>query len=264
MVQLSQAEDSQIALDPRARLIIAAAEFMNDDYTTAAGGLFHLALAGEWEADLWRAALAAVSQDWSLAAAGFAATDVLIDAYPHVVRARLRLLAAESSLANGDRDGAERYLEAVRLDNPSHTQEAQVAYLVARGLYLEGDTETAAELWRRVAASKHASSRIRARLALLDLALEDGSLSTDKAIEKLERLRFAWRGDRFEFALLQRKVSIARVYACCVARPRTRPTRSSRRWWRRACAPCSPSCSASRIASFRRSRRSPCSKSSRS
>jgi predicted negative regulator of RcsB-dependent stress response len=92
----------------------------------------------------------------------------------------------------------------VRLDNPSHAQEAQVAYLVARGLYLEGDTETAAELWRRVAASKHASSRIRARLALLDLALEDGSISTDEAIEKLERLRFAWRGDRFEFALLQR------------------------------------------------------------
>jgi len=204
MVRLSQAEDSRIARDPRARLIIAAAEFMTEDYTTAAAGLFHLALAGEWEGDLWRAALAAVSQDWDLATAGFAATDELIDAYPHVVRARLRLLAAEATLAIGDRDGAERYLEAVRLDNPNHAQEAQVAYLVARGLYLEGDTESAAELWRRVAAGKHASSRIRARLALLDLALEDGSISTDHAIEELERLRFAWRGDRFEFALLQR------------------------------------------------------------
>lgn len=204
MIRLSQAQDSLTVLDPRARLIAAVAEFMTDDYTTAAEYLLHPAMAGEWEADLWRAALAAASQDWELAAAGFAAAGELIDAYPPVVRARLRLLAAEASLASGDRTGTERYLEAVRVDNPTHAQEAQAAYLVARGLYLEGDTETAAELWRRVAASNHASSRIRARLALLDLALEDGSISTDGAIEKLERLRFAWRGDRFEFALLQR------------------------------------------------------------
>ena len=204
MIRLSRAQDSQTTLDPRARLITAVAEFMTDDYTTAAEYLLHPALAGEWEADLWRAALAAASQDWELAAAGFSAAVELIDAYPQVVRARLHLLAAEASLAVGDQKAAERHLEAVRLDNPSHAQKAQVAYLVARGLYFEGDTETAAELWRRVAASKHASSRIRARLALLDLALEDGSISTDGAIEKLERLRFAWRGDRFEFALLQR------------------------------------------------------------
>jgi hypothetical protein len=204
MIRLSQVQDDQIALDPRARLIVAAAEFMTDDYTTAAEELFHPALAGEWEAELWRTALAAVSQHWTHAAAGFAATDELIDAYPQVVRARLRLLAAEASVATGDRNGAKHYLEAVRRDNPSHMQEAQVAYLVARGLYLEGDTEAAAELWRRVGASKHASSRIRARVALLDLALEDGSISADEAIDTLERLRFAWRGDRFEFALLQR------------------------------------------------------------
>ncbi len=204
VIHLSQAQDGSTALDPRARLIAGAAEFMTGNYTTAAENLFHPALAGEWEADLWRAALAAASQDWDLAAAGFAAAGELIDAYPHVVRARLRLLAAEASLATGDRKGAERLLEVVRLDNPNHAQEAQVAYLVARGLYLEGDTETAAALWRQVATGKHASSRIRARLALLDLALEDGSVSTEEAIEKLERLRFAWRGDRFEFALLQR------------------------------------------------------------
>ncbi len=204
MIRLSQVQDDQIVLDPRALLIVAAAEFMTDDYTTAAAGLFHPALAGEWEADLWRTALAAVGQQWDHAATGFAATGELIGDYPQVVRARLRLLAAEASVATGDWSGAEHYLEAVRMDNPSHMQEAQVAYLVARGLYLEGDTEAAAELWRRVAASKHASSRIRARVALLDLALEDGSMTADEAIGTLESLRFAWRGDRFEFALLQR------------------------------------------------------------
>ena len=204
MLRLSEMKDPRVALDPRVRLIKGAGEFLTEDFTAAARELFHPTLAGEWEAELWRAALAAASQDWELAAAGFAATDELIAAYPRSVRTRLRLWAVEAGLAIGDLKVAERHLEAVRRDDPSSNVEAQIAYLVARGLYLEGDVETAAELWRKVAASKHASSRIRARLALLDLALEDGSTTTEQAIAELERLRFAWRGDRFEFALLQR------------------------------------------------------------
>ena len=204
MLRLAGQTDPRMALDPRLRLVEGASEFLTDDLAGAAEVLFDPSLAGEWEADLWRAALAAARLDWGLAATGFAQTEALIAAYPHAVRVRLRLLAAEAGLAVGDHEGAERYLEAVRRDDPSHTEEAQVAFLVARRLHLDGDTETAAALWRRVAAGKHASSRIRARLALLDLALEDGSTTTEQAIEELERLRFAWRGDRFEFALLQR------------------------------------------------------------
>ncbi|MCH8997686.1 MAG: hypothetical protein IID48_05395, partial [Proteobacteria bacterium] len=204
MLRLAGLKGSRMASDPRLRLVEGASEFLTDDLAAAAAVLYHPSLAGEWEADLWRAALAAARLDWGRAAAGFAQTEALIAAYPHAVRVRLRLLAAEAGLAVGDREGAERYLEAVRRDDPSHTEKAQVAFLVARLLHLDGDTETAAELWRRVAASKHPPSRIRARLALLDLALEDGSTTAEQAIDELESLRFAWRGDRFEFALLQR------------------------------------------------------------
>jgi predicted negative regulator of RcsB-dependent stress response len=204
MLRLSDMQDSRVTSDPQARLIKGAGEFLTEDFTAAAQELFHPALAGEWEAELWRAALAAASQDWELAAAGFAATGELIATYPRNVRARLHLWAVEASLAVGDMKVAEHHLDTVRRDDPSSNVVAQITYLVARGLYLEGDVETAAELWRRVVDSKHASSRIRARLALLDLALEDGSTTTEQAIAELERLRFAWRGDRFEFALLQR------------------------------------------------------------
>ncbi|MCH6587904.1 MAG: hypothetical protein IH805_06290 [Proteobacteria bacterium] len=204
MLRLAGLKDPRMASDPRVRLVEGASEFLTDDLAGAAAVLFHPSLAGEWEADLWRAALAATRLDWGLAATGFAQTEALIATYPHAVRVRLRLLAAETGLAVGDHEGAERHLEAVRRDDPSPTEEAQAAFLVARRLHLDGDTETAAELWRRVAAGEHASSRTRARLALLDLALEDGSTTTEQAIDELERLRFAWRGDRFEFALLQR------------------------------------------------------------
>ena len=204
VLRLGKLKDPRLASDPRARLIEGAGKFLSDDFTGAAEHIFHPSLAGEWEADLWRAALAAAGRDWTLAAAGFAKTDELIAAYPHTQRVRLRLLAAEAGLAVGDLEGAERTLEAVRRDDPTQSEQAQTAFLVARRLHLTGDAETAALLWQRVAASNHPPSRTRARLALLDLALEQGSTTADQAIEELERLRFAWRGDRFEFAILQR------------------------------------------------------------
>src|SRR3546814_10102942 len=48
------------------------------------------------------------------------------------------------------------------------------------------------------------SSQARARLALVELGLEEGVLSPLAASEELERLRFAWRGDLFEVTLLRK------------------------------------------------------------
>ena len=95
VLRLGKLKDPRLASDPRARLIEGAGEFLSDDFTGAAEHIFHPSLAGEWEADLWRAALAAAGRDWTLAAAGFAETDELIAAYPHTQRVRLRLLAAK-------------------------------------------------------------------------------------------------------------------------------------------------------------------------
>lgn len=204
VLRLRESADSRLEQDPEVRLIKAVSAFLTEHYEAAAADLYHPSLAGEWEAELWQAALAAVSLDWSLAADVFTATDELIAAYPHSVRTRLRLFAAEARLGIDDPQGADRYLEQARQDNPNHAEEAKIAFLVGRRLQLEGEVETAKTLWERVAKSTHSPSRARARLALLDLALESGSLEMAEAIAELERLRFEWRGDQFEYALLQR------------------------------------------------------------
>lgn len=184
--------------------MMAASEILTADYDNAAERLYHPALEGEWEADLWRAAMAAAGLDWPTAAAGFDESEALIADYPHPVRSRLRLLAAEAKLGISDTEAADRYLEQVQNDNPSRAEKPQIAYLRGRSLQLQDNTEAAEKLWRQVAASAHLPSRTRARLALLDLGLENGSVTMEQAAKELERLRFAWRGDQFEFALLQR------------------------------------------------------------
>ena len=72
--------------------------------------------------------------------------------------------------------------------------------------YLKKDQKGKARaLWHSVVRfSDHPPSQTRARLALLDVAVAEKSITANVAIEKLERLRFAWRGDQIELALLQR------------------------------------------------------------
>ena len=58
----------------------------------------------------------------------------------------------------------------------------------------------------------------RAELALIDLEMEQGKLTPADAVVRLERLRFAWRGDDLEPALAQppRQQIAVGVHVVCV------------------------------------------------
>jgi tetratricopeptide (TPR) repeat protein len=204
VLRLREAEDPRLAMDPQSRLMKGISEFLIDDFENAAKDLFAPSLEGEWEAVLWHAAYAAASLDWGLAARRFARAEPLIPSYLHTIRTRLRLLAAEANLGIADTVAADRYLRQIRDDSPTRAEEAQVAFLVGRRLQLEGKTKDAVAIWERVLTSRDPASVTRARVALLDVGMENGTISPEEAVQELERLRFAWRGDRFEFALLQR------------------------------------------------------------
>ena len=204
VLRLMGQENERLAYDPEALLLRAASEFLIEDYAKAAETLTHEALSDEWEVMLWQAALAAVAQDWAFAAERFADSEPLFDAYARPVRNRLRLLAAESLLGIGDSGGASLILHRVRVEAPSDGEQAQIDYLEGRRLELADNLVAAEEQWRLVAVGTHRPTQARARLALVDQGLRQGTLDSTAAIDELERLRFAWRGDEFEFALLRR------------------------------------------------------------
>ena len=205
LLRLGERLDPRLGEDPEVRLLKGASAFLIGEFDAAAEELFHPAVAGEWEAALWHGALAAVSHDWGAATTRFADTEPLIAAYPRSVRTRLRLLAADAWLAIGDTETADRLLDQIETDDPSRAEEAQIAFFLGRRLHLDGNTDGAERLWSRVAEQTyHRPSQVRARLSLLDLGLGSGAMTDDAAIAELERLRFAWRGDRLERALLLR------------------------------------------------------------
>src|SRR3546814_16854772 len=111
-----------------------ASELMLKDYGTAVASLAHPALAGEREALLWQAALAAEAEDWPAAATGFAAALDLIDPYPDNLRLSLGLAAAEAFLQTGDRAAAAMQVARLLRGDLDERELAQVGVVpIGRG-----------------------------------------------------------------------------------------------------------------------------------
>jgi tetratricopeptide (TPR) repeat protein len=128
----------------------------------------------------------------------------LLPTYPKLLRNRLALEAAEALLATGQHDDAERYIDVVLKDAPSTADRAAARLLAGRALALAGDTEQARGVFDKLAGGENRPARARATLARVLADLESGALSRGEAIEQLDTLRFAWRGDDFEMNLLRR------------------------------------------------------------
>jgi len=89
-------------------------------------------------------------------------------------------------------------------DAPSTADRAAASLLAGRALALAGDTEQARGVFDKLAGGENRPARARATLARVLADLESGVLSRGEAIEQLDTLRFAWRGDDFEMNLLRR------------------------------------------------------------
>ncbi|MGF1591697.1 MAG: hypothetical protein ACFCUW_00380 [Kiloniellaceae bacterium] len=204
VLQVIEDANPRLARDPEVSLMKGASQVMMRDYAAATATLAHPALDGEREALLWQAALAFQAEDWQAAATGFAATLDLIESYPRHLRLWLDLAAAESFMQAGDPEAAGRQLDHLQSRDLDARELAQVQ--VVRGMLASaaGDIEEAGKLWIEARDGSHRPSQARARLALIELGIAEETLSPQAAIEELERLRFAWRGDLFEFALLRK------------------------------------------------------------
>lgn len=204
MLALIDRENADLRAGPQLMLMEAASRLVTGDHAGAQALLAEPPLLEEPEADLWRAALAAEAQDWPAAAALFARSNALIADYARPMRVRLGHAAAEAALESGDIGAAAQHLEGAEEDLLTDLEQARHDFLSALLVSAEGNDPEADEILQRLAGSGLGAPAVQARLALVDRALASGDLPPAEAIEQLEQLRFAWRGDSFEFALLQR------------------------------------------------------------
>ncbi|HZH27257.1 MAG TPA: hypothetical protein VEY95_08750 [Azospirillaceae bacterium] len=194
------------ALRPEFRAMRGAARVWAGRPQEGLADLADKALDGDLEATLWRAAGEATAGNWTAARGGFSRAEAALVAYPDPFFTRFSLLAAEAALVANEPQEAIRLLD--RLDTRVEAgDESSGASRFLRGLaeYQQKRTDAAAQLWA-LAAEKGTDrlARTRAEFALIDLELTTGKATAVQAMERLERLTFAWRGDELEIAIRRR------------------------------------------------------------
>lgn len=196
-------DDPQSAADRGVQALKGAACFLADDFDCARQELGLATLDNEPEAALWRGALAAQSADWTGAAREFLTSISLLPSYPKPLRDRFALTAAEALIDTDRASAAGPLLDMVSKDNPTASDQAMADYLEGLQQQKLGNLEAALEQWVQVAASGDRRARARALYSRAMALYDNKKASRLDTINALDGLRFSWRGDAFEFALLR-------------------------------------------------------------
>jgi len=197
-------DDPQTAAEPPLRALKGAACLLAGDDDCAALELGQHSLDGEPEAALWRASLAADQSDWQTASREFLRGANLLSTYPKSLRNRFALQGAEAMLEGDRAADAGPLLDIVLNDNPEMRDRAMALYLQGRIAQQAGQLDKALKLWDQVAAMDDRKARSRALYARTMALYEAKRASGVDTIKALDAMRFAWRGDNFEFTLLRR------------------------------------------------------------
>jgi hypothetical protein len=132
-----------------------------------------------------------------VAATNLTATLPLLATYPEEMRHRILPRVAENLVAGGQTDAAEALLNA---------QKDDAALDLARGMLCEakGDTAAALAIYDRLAQSPDRRLHARGAVRAVELRLASGAINPHEAADRLDKLLYAWRGDRSELALRDR------------------------------------------------------------
>ncbi len=152
------------------------------------------------ELDYWRAYTLAWLEDWYQAQHVMPHSFGVLIGYPKSLQEKLGLKLAEVALRNADVMEAETILSFLHRER-IHLQPSTVAgldYLKGEAHRQSGEYDQMRALWEPLSKGHDDLYRVKAGLALTLLDMQTDDLSLEKAIDRLEGLRYGWRGDELE------------------------------------------------------------------
>ncbi len=186
------------------RLIRGGSKFLMHRYTEAVDDLGHPSLDDADEGAFWRAAVIAKTGETIAAAHELRRTGNITQPYPKELRIVMTTLATDAIVDIGDIEQAQKYIETLKLLEPTTNQLAEINFVDGKLLEVGGDEEGAIAKWEEVLEVDNRPTRYKATMARQDMLLKLGRMEIPEAIEELEQLRYIWRGDEDEFNLLRR------------------------------------------------------------
>lgn len=202
---LARRLDRTIERDSDFRAVRGTAAYLLGHYGESSSDLGFAALKEDPSVAPWLGALAAAKGDWKLAHRKFKRSELIIAEYPAWLANRFRLLAVEAALTMNDVKTGREVLDLILVAKGlTEAERLQVEYLQAFLMKKRGKIREALKKWKALAAGSDRKVRAKAAFAETETLLERGKISVKDAVERLEKLTVAWRGDSFEFDVLRR------------------------------------------------------------
>ena len=161
------------------------------------------------EAAIWRAVADSKERRWPQALAGFRRAGEILDRYPDEIAGWVRLRIVDAALGTNDVARAESEIAAIDRLPTGAVARDEHDLVRARVDEAAGRADAAARIYGPLAESAGMKVSAEARLRSAVLAAKSGAITRDEAIERLETLSIAWRGDTIEMGTID---ELARFY----------------------------------------------------
>lgn len=180
-----------------------AANFMIDRVAEANLDFADPSLDGMEETDYWKRAIGVMMGD-EKKLVRFLHYDPQYSAnYPPLMRQKLAVIAADQLLGRKRYNEFGRVIATMQAAGQLEAIRDQVDYMSGRMLADAGDREEAVNTFTRlIAETSNRFVQVRAEFALATLDYEMGKINRTQLIDRLDRLRYIWRGDVLELAIL--------------------------------------------------------------
>jgi murein DD-endopeptidase MepM/ murein hydrolase activator NlpD len=197
------AQAPNMAGEPELRGLRGAARASIGRMEEAQGDFASAALSSDPASAVWRGYIASTQGDWDSARQAFAAGAATVDDFPPAWRARFGAAHAMAALETGDLDAA-RSLLAYSFSQDAPAADQLTARLVQARLFeLDGQSDRALAVYTAIARAPLDAVAVPAKLGMVRLSLAKGTMKADAAARELEGLRWRWRGDATELAVIR-------------------------------------------------------------
>jgi len=160
-------------------------------------------LVGDASAAVWRGYIAARQGQWTEARVAFAEGRAAVDGFPADWRARFATAHAEAALRLEDPEGARALIEYALSQEIGSRDQLAVRLVQARLVEAQGDAARAGRIYQAVGRAPFEDLAVPAALNAARLELAAGSITPIQAIQRMEPLRWRWRGDAAELEVIR-------------------------------------------------------------
>ncbi|MDB5457144.1 MAG: endoglucanase [Caulobacter sp.] len=199
-----------LVADPEFRGLRGVARVMAGRYAEAETDFASPVLADEPSAALWRGYMATKAGRWADAQSRFTEGGRALSLFPVVWQARFLGAQAEAALGSSDTGAAGRLIDQA-LKLPSVPVEDQLGLRLTQAKVFEAKGEKIRALRMFQAITRAPIDRLAApaELHAIQLSLAKGEITANQAADRLDHLRFRWRGDGTELDTIR---GLAQLY----------------------------------------------------